>query len=117
MTKLTFLKSICTLIAFPFIGRSKSTDKYLPTTEIGQLEQDYCKASNALTDYRDRHGFTPGVRVRCQYQKDAPKLGRIAPYGNDWAGRGGLDIPIRFDNGRLQPWSVSNLTIIPDETV
>jgi hypothetical protein len=83
--------------------------------EIEKLETAYCKASNALNEYREREGFIPGATVRCQTRMPGKaqevKFGVIPPYGIHWSGRDGLHIPVLLDSGALQPWSMSDMMI------
>lgn len=104
MNRLTFLKSLSAPIFAPLIAN--------PTTEFERLELDYCKAANALTEYRIKNGFEPGVRVRCQYRDDPPKMGIISKYGDGWDSCGDSAVPVRLDSGYRQPWSMDSLTII-----
>jgi hypothetical protein len=80
--------------------------------EIAELEEAYAKASNALTDYRRRHGLEPGAKVQAQYRDNPPKTGTIAPYGSYWRSVGHHSVPVLYDDGGWQPWSLSNLTVL-----
>lgn len=104
INKLTFLKSLAGLFALPFI---KS-----PAGDIESLEENYAKAANALSDYREKSGFVPGARVRAQYRDEPPKFGVIPPYGEVWRGCEHWSVPVLLDAGYRQPWMMSDLKVI-----
>jgi hypothetical protein len=105
MNRASFLKSLFAPLLIPFVGSRESA--------IERLELDYCEASNALWDYRERLGFIPGARVRAQSRFTKQALeGVIAPYGEQWATVDGMHVPVRLDKGYTQPWMMSQLTII-----
>lgn len=105
MTRFAFLQSLCALLLAPFAPHKKET-------EIARLEEAYCRAANALWNYRQRTGFVPGVLVRAQYRDEPAKVGIIDDYGPGWRGVGHMDVPVRFGDGRRQPWPMSDLTLI-----
>lgn len=80
-------------------------------TDFETLRQNYCEAANALTDYRRKHGWEPGVRVIAQYKADPPKTGVIAPYGQAWNGPSHFCVPVILDAGYVQPWDMSDLAL------
>lgn len=82
---------------------------------IKELEENYCKAANALTDYRSKHGFEPGTKVMARYREEPEKKGIIAPYGDAWSMVKHISVPVLLDSGVLQPWSMSNLTVIAED--
>lgn len=86
------------------------------TADIKELELTYCKAANALSDYRREHGFEPGAQVVAQYRDDPAKNGVIAPYGRAWATTDAMTVPVLLDSGVLQPWNMSDLTLVVVET-
>lgn len=79
---------------------------------IKELEENYCKAANALTEYRSKHGFEPGIKVMACYRKELEEKGIIASYGDRWRMVDHMSVLVLLDSGVLQPWSMSNLTVI-----
>lgn len=86
-------------------------EKHMEMTEIQELEANYCKAANALRDYRQKHGFNPNVEVIAKYREDPPKKGVICSYGEVWAGVDATCVPVLLSTGVLQNWNISNLTV------
>lgn len=85
------------------------------SNEIKTLELAYVEASIALSAFRIKNGFEPGVKVLVTYRDHSPKKGVIAPYGEHW-GRGAMYVPVLImDEGYIQPWCMSDLTIIEKE--
>lgn len=84
--------------------------------ELDELEETYCIAANALNKYRDARGFNPGVRVEARYRDEPVVFGVIAPYGDDWSRVDEMHVPVIKDNGRWQPWKMSDLTVVPTST-
>jgi len=76
------------------------------------LEEAYCKAANDLSEYRHKNGFEPGTKVITRYQDKAEKHGIIAPHGDAWFGINHMSVPVLLDDGKLQSWDMSNLTIV-----
>lgn len=109
MKRKSFLKNLITaLCALPLLTRRAEAK-----TDFECLELDYCKACNALTDYRHRNGFEPGARVRAQSRYGGePLLGVIAPYGESWSGNSHPCVPVLLDKGYRQPWGMDDLTIL-----
>ena len=75
------------------------------------LEGKFCEASNALRDEQRRLGFWPGAKVIAQYGDNEPKNGVIAEYGGAWTTVDALSVPVIMEEGFIQPWTVSNLTL------
>lgn len=78
-----------------------------------RLEEDFCRASNRLADYREKMGFIPGVRVQCVMRHSSPKFGVIADYGKRWYDVRASEVPILYDDGGYQRWWISDLLIQP----
>lgn len=81
------------------------------TTPLQELEETYYAAANALTRYKREHGFKPGARVVARFRDEPEKRGVIAPYGDAWSTVMHMSVPVLLDNGRLQPWNMSDLTV------
>ncbi len=110
-------RSIFKTLAALFLGRKcvEAGTVVKPTSDIEQLEEEYAKACNALSRYRESHGFEPDVRVRCQFRDEPPKTGTIAPYGDAWGSCSKWCVPVLLDAGYRQPWMMSSLTLIVSE--
>lgn len=81
--------------------------------DLKALISTYCKASNALTDYRRANGFEPGAKVLCRFMKNPPVNGEIAPYGDAWNRcMSAFNVVVLREDGVFQPWSMDDLTII-----
>lgn len=82
------------------------------TKTIEALSEDYYKASVALSKYRRKHGFIPSARVRGQCHDGSPMTGTIADFGDVWHYADSASVPVVKDDGRIQPWPMSDLAII-----
>ncbi len=78
---------------------------------LEQLKENYCIAAHALTEYRNSHGFIPSVKVIVHYRDEIEKSGIIADYGDAWICSCPMNVPILFDDGKLQLCDMSNMTI------
>lgn len=102
-TRRDFLALACAPLVAPLAVGAPSA------SEIERLEEDFFRASTALRDYRHAKGFVPGARVRTVGTFRGDMDGVISPFGSAWAFCSAMNVPVRLDNGDLQPWAMSQL--------
>ena len=93
-------------------GAAGAQSNFTAGLGIDDLVAGYREAVNALNAYRKKHGLEPGVKVVLRYRDGPEKKGTIAPYGDAWTGRSHIDVPVWMDDGFLQPWAMSDITVL-----
>jgi hypothetical protein len=83
--------------------------------KILELEDEFFDLAAKLRCYRRENGFNPGAKVIAKYRDEQSKHGVIPQFGSAWIGVEMIFVPVEFSDGVIQPWKMSDLTLVKEE--